>query len=184
MKTLVLYTSLTGSTEKYAKDIASAVNGDACSLKSFKWKNIKNYSIVVFGGWIQGGTIQGLNKFLQHWDKELKGKDVILFSCGMTIPTEEGRHILIEQNLLDLYHVRYYQFRGCFDINKLKFPYKLLIQSSLKMIANDPDATEDQKALSDIKYHPIECYDGAKVEKVVSVIRTLEVAPKAPEEKK
>jgi len=184
MKTLVLYTSLTGSTEKYAKDIASAVNGDVFPLKSFKWRNIKDYSIVVYGGWIQGGTIKGLDKFLQHWDKDLKKKDVIIFSCGMTFPTEEGRHVLIEQNLLDLYHVRYYQLRGNFDINKLKPIYKFMIQNSIKMIVNDPDATEDQKALAGIKDHPIVCYDAPKVEKVISVIRSLEVAPKPEQETK
>jgi hypothetical protein len=29
---------------------------------------------------------------------------------------------MIEQNLLDMYHVRYYQFRGSFDMKKLHFP--------------------------------------------------------------
>lgn len=184
MKTLVLYTSMTGSAEKYAKDIASAVNGDAFPLKKFNWRKINDYGIVVYGGWIMGGTIQGLNKFFQHWDKQLKSKQVIIFSSGMTIPTAEGRHILIEQNLLDLYHVRYYQFRGSFDITKLHFPYKFMINNSIRMAVNDPNASEDQKSLALVKDHPIVAYDGEKVERVITVIRGLENAPESVEESK
>jgi|SRR5574344_1827161 len=177
MKTLVLYTSMTGSTEKYAHDIANAVGGEAFSLKTFSWRKIDDYGIVIYGGWIMGGTIQGLNKFFQHWDKSLKNKNVIIFSVGMTIPTAEGRHLLIEQNLLDLYHVRYYQVRGSFDINKLHFPYKFMINNSIKMAVNDPNASEDQKSLALVKDHPIEVYDNEKIEKILTVVRSIESAP-------
>jgi menaquinone-dependent protoporphyrinogen IX oxidase len=177
MKTLILYTSKTGSTEKYAKDIASAVGGDAFPLKHFKWKLAENYDIIVYGGWIMGGTIQGLDNFFQNWDKYLSKKQVIIFSTGMTLPTADGRHLLIEQNLLDMYHVRFYQVRGSFDFSKLSFFYKLAIKNSIRMMAKDPDITEGQKSVLDIENHPLEVYDGEKIEKICTVIRSLLTAP-------
>jgi len=172
MKTLILYTSKCGSTKKYSEDIARQVQADVFPLKGFKPKKMLAYDTIVFGGWIRGNTIQGLDKFLQSYES-IKAKNVIVFAVGMGIPTSESRSLLIEQNLLDLYHIRFYQFRGSFDIKKLDFINKLLINNSLKMITSDPSASEDQKNLGSIKDHPIEAYDQQKVDKVVSVLNQL-----------
>ena len=91
----------------------------------------------------------------------------------MSIPSADGRALLIEQNLLDMYHVRYYQVRGSFDIKKLHFPANFMIINSLKMIANDPQTSADQKSLMDIKNRPIIVYDSEKIDKIVNVINGL-----------
>jgi|LAHS01.1.fsa_nt_gb menaquinone-dependent protoporphyrinogen IX oxidase len=172
MKTLILYTSKTGNTKTYAEDIAKQVNADVAPLKGFRLKKMADYDTIVFGGWVEGGTIKGLDKFLAEYPK-IEKKNVIVFSVGMSIPTPDGRSLMIEQNLLDMYHVRYYQFRGSFDMKKLHFPYNFLIMNSLKMMANDATATADQKALLGIKDNPIIVYDREKVDKVVSIINQL-----------
>lgn len=182
MKTLVLYTSNAGNTEAYAKEIAEAVGADCYPLKKFKAKKMEDYDIIVYGGWVMGGTIQGIDKFLQNWDSILSKKDVIVFSVGMMPPSAEGRHLLISQNVLDLYHIRFYQIRGGFDYSKLRFPHTLVISNSLKAIKNDPDSNVIAEQLLTIKETPIVYHDDEKVAKIVSVIKTIENAPK--EEKK
>jgi hypothetical protein len=141
-------------------------------LKRFKFKNIREYDTIVFGGWVMGGTIQGLNKFLQHYE-DMKDKNVIVYAVGLSMPTNEGRALLIEQNLLDLYHVRFYQLRGSFDIKKLHFPYNLLFRTSLQAMLSDPNATEDMKAWASLKNAAIEAYDAEKVQKIATVINSL-----------
>lgn len=183
MRTLILYESKTGNTQKYAEDIAAYVGADVFPLKKFRAKNYKNYDTIVFGGWVMGGNIQGLNKFLSDYD-DISKKNVIVFSTGMSIPTSSGRETLINQNVLDLYHVRYYQFRGSFDMKKLSFMYRFIMNNSLRMIAKDAEATADQKMLLTIKDTPIEYYDKEKVDKVVNVIRSLDVVEVKAEDKK
>jgi menaquinone-dependent protoporphyrinogen IX oxidase len=183
MRTLVLYTSSTGSTKKYAEDIAMAVHGDVMPLRKFKAKNFKNYDTIVFGGWVMGNTIQGLNKFLASYDL-YKDKNVIVFSSGMSFPSNDGRDVIIEQNLLDMYHIRYYQLRGNFDYRKVKFPYNILFSNSIRMIAKDPNATADQKMLLQIKNTPIIYYDQAKIDRIISVIHSLNVVEVKAEDKK
>ena len=77
-------------------------------------------------------------------------------------------------NIQGLYHVRFYQFRGSFDINKLKFPYSWAMKRSIGMMANDPEQAANYEQLQKIYDHPIEFYDQAKVDKVISVIKSLE----------
>ncbi len=172
MRTLIIYESQTGSAQKYAEDIARAVSGDVLPLKKFKAKTLRDYDVIVFGGWVRGGQIQGLDKFLSHYD-EMEGKDVIIFSSGMSIPTKQGRLDLISANLLDMYHVRYYELRGNFDYSKLNFLNRMMMDRSLAMIENDPDASIDQKALLSVKDNPIVCYDQERVNRIIEVINGI-----------
>ncbi len=176
-KTLVLYTSGCGSTQKYATDIAHAVDGDVFPLKKFKWKNIDDYQIVVYGGWVKNGLIQGIDDFLYDYDSRLKDKDVLVFSCGMSVPTDEGRKELIDRNYLSPYHIRYYQVRGDFDFKKLKWAQKLTLKASIKILMNNPDATPEQKMVGNVLDTPIEYYDREKIERMITVIRKIESEP-------
>ena len=90
MKTLVLYQSKTGNTEKYANDIAKRVNADIFPLKRFKAKKLSEYDTIVFGGWVKGGKIQGIDEFLSNWEL-MKEKDVIVFSVGMSFADKDTR---------------------------------------------------------------------------------------------
>ncbi|MCI1245229.1 MAG: flavodoxin domain-containing protein [Bacilli bacterium] len=172
MKTLILYKSKTGNTKAYAERIGEGIHGDVFPLDKFKWRNLGGYDAIVFGGWIMGNTIQGIDKFLQHW-KEMATKNVFVFAVGMSLPTTESRHLLIEQNILDNYHIRFYQFQGSFDMSKLRFPYNLLIANSIRATVNSPGASPEQKALADLKDHPFVFFDNDKVERVLLVLRTL-----------
>ena len=128
MRTLILYTSKTGNTKKYAEDIAQAVNGDVFPLKKYKWKDVGDYDSIVFGGWVMGGKIQGIDDFLSYYD-EISDKNILVFSSGMGFVTSESRDRPISGNVLDIYHIRYYQLRGSFDYSKLHFPYNFMINT-------------------------------------------------------
>jgi len=176
MKTLALYESKTGSTQQYAEDIAKRVNADVYPLKKFKLKNMANYDTIVFGGWIRGGEVQGLNKFLQGWDAISK-KNVLIFGVGMSFASKEGRDQLINQNLLDMYHVRFYQVRGSFNFQKLGFLEKLMIKASVKQFQGE-GLPPEQSALASIIDQPIEWYDTEKINRIISVIEKIAIEGK------
>ena len=176
MQTLVLYTSNTGSAKRYAEDIASSLGADVMPLKKFKWKNIDDYGLVIYGGWIMGGKIKGVDDFLSHYDS-LEGKNVIIFSAGMVIPSKEGRDVIINANILDIYHVRYYQLRGNFDINKLGFFQKAMIKMYMKQIEADPEANQGYKALLSFLDEPLEYYDRDGVDKIINVSKKILSSP-------
>lgn len=174
MKTLILYCSKTGNTKTYAEDLAKAVDGDVYPLKKLKPKKWLEYDTIVFGGWIMGGSIQGLDKFLQSWDL-ISDKNVIVFADGMGVPDSATRASLVEQNVLDIYHIRFYQLRGSFDFKKIKFPYNFLLNNTLIQMQKDPKQAETAKALEYFKETPLEYYDHEKMDRMISVIRSLAI---------
>ena len=172
MRTLILYTSNTGNTKKYAEDIAQAVNGDVFPLKKYKWKDVGDYDSIVFGGWVMGGKIQGIDDFLSHYD-EISDKNILVFSSGMGFVTSESRDRLISGNVLDIYHIRYYQLRGSFDYSKLHFPYNFMINTSLRALRKDPDSAQDLSMVENLKETPLEFYDQQGVDRIISVLHRL-----------
>ena len=176
MRTLILYYSKNGSTQRYAEEIGNAVHGDVMPIKKFKPKMNKDYDTIVFGGRVVGSRIQKVDDFLRFYD-DMKEKNVIIFSVGMSLVSKESRAGLISSNILDLYHVRFYQLRGSFNYSELGFVDRLMMANSLRVIANDPEATVDQRALLDIKERPIEYYDQAGVDRIISVLHRLAAIP-------
>lgn len=172
MQSIVLYVSQVGSTKKYAEDIASSLSTNAVPLKKFKWKDISKYGLIIFGGWVVGGKIKGLDDFLSHYD-DMGNKNVIIFSSGMSIPSKEGRDEIINKNVLDLYHVRYYQLRGSFDMAKLPFFQKIMIKMALKMMSSKNDGGVSSSMVAQFMEHPVDYYDQEGVNKIINVAHKI-----------
>lgn len=172
MRTIILYYSKNGNTQKYAEDIAAALQCEAMPIKKFKRKMIQDYDTIVFGSRVLGGRIDKVDGFLAMYE-DMKDKNIILFSVGMSFPSKEGRAQLIESNLLDLYHVRFYQLRGSFNFEKLGFVEKMLLNNSIRMMARNPEYGASASMLSTVKDHPIEYYDREGVDKIISIVRKV-----------
>lgn len=81
MKILVTYKSKTGFTKIYAEMIAKEVNCDLIDFKEITVEKMSNYDVVVFGGGLYAGMVNGLKKA-----KELLGKSsakkFVVFATG------------------------------------------------------------------------------------------------------
>ncbi len=172
MQSIVLYVSQVGSTKKYAEDIASSLSTKAVPLKKFKWKEISKYDLIIFGGWVMGGKIKGIDDFLSHYD-DMENKNVIVFSSGMSIPSKEGREDIINKNVLDLYHVRYYQLRGSFDMSKLPFFQKVMLKMALKMMSNGNQGGVTSSMVAQFMEHPVDYYDQEGINKIINVAHKI-----------
>ncbi len=77
MLTAVVYTGNTGFTEKYANWVANQLKCDLFRLEDVSAEDLKKYPLVVFGGWVKGGILQGID--------ELRGKargKYVVFAVG------------------------------------------------------------------------------------------------------
>ena len=78
MKTLIIYTSQTGFTKRYADWIADRTGGDLLDLKDAQKKSddyFEDYDAICYGGWAMAGSIVKVKWFLEkavNWkDKRL-----------------------------------------------------------------------------------------------------------------
>ena len=86
----VVYTSETGFTEKYAKWISSQLACDCFPADDISAENLRRYGVIIYGGWIYDGVIQGLKKFLPL----VRGKKLIVFGVG-ALPESEKRTVAL-----------------------------------------------------------------------------------------
>lgn len=60
MKTIIVYSSQTGFTEKYAKWLSEALGCDALPIKQAKKIDILAYDAIIYGGWFCAGSVKNI----------------------------------------------------------------------------------------------------------------------------
>ena len=86
MKVLVIYSSKTGFTKRYAERIADDTNAMLLPVKEAKSKSdefFNEYDAIIYGGWIMAGRVDGADWFFEK-AKKLNNKKLVLFACGAT----------------------------------------------------------------------------------------------------
>ncbi|MBK5254120.1 MAG: hypothetical protein JJE03_06665 [Peptostreptococcaceae bacterium] len=137
MSTIVLFTSKRGSTEKYAKWIAEELNCEAVAFSKDKLKELNDYDTVVYGGWVRGGGIVGLDIIRKNF-KKLEGKKLIVFAVGLSLDNKDNYLQLRELNFKSpLNLVPLYVCTGTFDPEKVKGGEKLIIGVLKKIIGSN-----------------------------------------------
>ncbi len=84
MKTLILFSSKYGATEKCAEFIAQGLKGtvDLVNLKKETCKGLDSYQTILIGGSVYAGRLQGeVKQFLEAHQPILKEKNIGLFLC-------------------------------------------------------------------------------------------------------
>ena len=161
MKTIVVYRSKTGYTERYAKWIAEELNCDIKENASFS--DIKDHDVIICGGGLYAGGLNGSKLILKNYDK-LSEKKLIMFAVG-ACPGEDKDIIPLWERLLkdkkeDIAH---FYFRGGFDYSKLGTADKLLMNMLKKRLESLENPTEDDKGMLAAYDTP---FDGVKKENI------------------
>ena len=173
MKTLIIYTSQTGFTKKYAEWISERMNGDLIDLKEAQKKSAdyyNDYEAICYGGWAMAGTIVKVKWFL---DKAVNWKDKKLaVYCVGGSPNDNPDVDIFLQNALNdeqRKYIRAFYCQGGFNYENMKTPSKLAMKMFVSVLKNKKNATEKEKFMaekmsssydiSDKKYiEPIVCY--------------------------
>jgi menaquinone-dependent protoporphyrinogen IX oxidase len=100
LKTIVIYKSKTGFTQKYAKWIAEDLNCESLPAAKAVRHDLSAYDVIIYGGPVMAGGIMGWKKFRGRLGKFPKAQPV-LFACGLAPENdEEYMKNLKNQNLI------------------------------------------------------------------------------------
>ena len=91
MKALIIYKSKTGFTKWYAEFIAKEMDGNLMDLKEVTTEIMSGYDVVVYGGGLYAGMINGYKKAKEMFEKSSANR-FILFATGGT-PNESTKEI-------------------------------------------------------------------------------------------
>lgn len=145
MKTIVVYRSSTGFTEKYARWIAEDLNCEAKEQKKIKADELAGYDLVVYGAPIMAGMVSGYEKI-----RAMEPTELIVFAVGMTVPGEAFEDLVCTQNKLE--KEKFFYFEGGYAPERLGFFQRLLMGMIRKSIEKKPEKTaEDLHMLESFK---------------------------------
>ena len=138
MGTIVVYQSETGFTKKYAEWIAAELGCEAVPFKKTNATKLQGYDKVIYGGWLMGGMIVGVEKV-----REFGLKELIVFATGASPAMEETVKALRIQNRLE--EVPFFYFEAGINYEKMGFMKRSMLKMVRKNIMKKPNKTESDK---------------------------------------
>ena len=164
MKEIVVYQSSTGFTKQYAKWIAEELHTEAVEWKKAGKIDLSQYDRVVFGGWVMGNTIVGLDKARQFGIKNL-----VVFATGLSRDSEENRNAIVSVNKLE--HTPFFYMPGGMRFDKLNFFIRFMLKRIKKSIAKKEQKTDQELYMEQVLGTNVDISDQKYIGELTSFIR-------------
>ncbi|MDD3429100.1 MAG: flavodoxin domain-containing protein [Oscillospiraceae bacterium] len=143
MEKIVVYQTSTGFTKQYAQWIAEEMKCEAVSIKDISAQTIKAYQQVIFGGWVMGNMIFGLDKIIK-----MEPQNLTVFAVGATPASIDIEATIKSQNHLE--NTPLYYFEGGFHFNKLSLPVKIMLKMLKKSAEKKENKTPQEEYMARI----------------------------------
>ena len=153
MKTLIIYTSQTGFTKKYAGWIAERMGADTLELKEARKKDagfFAGYDAIVYGGWAMAGNVAKSKWFLDHvgaW----KDKRLAIFCVGGSPNDNPDVEVMLHKLLTDEQrkYIAAFYCQGGFNYEKMNAASRLAMKMFVGALKKKKDASEAEKKMAE-----------------------------------
>jgi menaquinone-dependent protoporphyrinogen IX oxidase len=176
MKTLVVYQTVSGFTETYARWIAEDLSADLRQRKDVDLALLQRYDLVVYGAPLHAVGIAGVDLIRDNLNA-LANTHVVVFTTGASPPRPEVKTEVFENNFPpeQRTHVHFFYLRGGFDFNKLNFINKVLMKLMQWKIKRKPaeKRTADERGMLAAFDTPVDFTKRERVSDIVSLARSL-----------
>ena len=174
MKTIVIYTSQTGFTKRYAEWISEATGAECVEFKQAIKKNLSDYDAVIYGGWFMAGGIKNLDWFKNQIPAlSAAGKKIIVYGVGGSpaespdVPKAMRRNFTEEEwNSLKAFYCP-----GGYNYEKMSGFSKFMMKMFTKMLANKKDASEEEKKMAEMISHSYDISDRKYIEPILAELK-------------
>ncbi|MFY9393404.1 MAG: flavodoxin domain-containing protein [Halanaerobiales bacterium] len=171
-KIIVLYKSKTGFSKKYAHWIAETLNCDIASLDKFDILDIGSYDLVIFGGGIYAGKINGINFIKMNWPL-LERKKIIVFATGVTAPIPGEIEIIKKDNIPPNMDIEFFYFQSGLNYAKMSIAKKLFVKVFKSFLKAKKDKTDIEQGFLDAIENPYDYSNISQVEPLISYINGI-----------
>lgn len=176
MKSVVVYSSITGFTRKYADWIADDLNCDIVSVKDTELEKLLKYDTIIYGGSLHAAGITGI-KIIKNNLRRLTGKNLIIFATGASPYKEKILDEIREKNFTpeEQKQVKVFYLRGGFNYSKLNFINKVLMFLFKWSILLKPEKkrTPDEIGMIASYSHPVDYTEKQNSKEIVDYIKYI-----------
>ncbi|MFH1133544.1 MAG: flavodoxin domain-containing protein [Nanoarchaeota archaeon] len=168
-KTLVVYKSVSGFTERYARWIADELQADLLPQAKADQKILERYDLIVYGGGLHVTAINGFSKIRKILGR-LGNRKAIVFVVGASPDPPLGK--IKEQNFkgkeLPLFYLR-----GGFNFSQLDFPNKVIMYLFIQATKRKAVKTKGEKDMITSYAHPTDFTGKEHIRGLVRQARVL-----------
>lgn len=150
-KTLIIYHSKTGFTERYARWLQEDLSCDCVPYEKRKTVNLSQYDAVVYGAGCHAGSIRKV-KWFQEKLPALSGKKLAVFFTGAMPPDPAATQKTVEQNFTpeQLKTLKVFYLWGGLNYERMGALDKGMMAMFRKMMNAKADATEEQREMAKV----------------------------------
>ena len=175
MKSIIIYSSQTGFTKRYAEWLAQELEADVITIAEAKKQGNEYFNEadeIVYGGWAMGGKIVDSEWFTQRipaW----KGKKLVLFCVGASPNEIPEVEVALHNALTDeeRKYARAFYCQGGISYEKMKLPSKLAMKAFAAMVRNKKNATAQEKDMGEMISHSYDISDKKFIMPIVKYLR-------------
>lgn len=175
MKTMIVYSSKTGFTKRYAQWLAEALGAEMIPFEEARKKDDSFFAdadAILYGGWSMAGKITNVEWFkgkIPGW----KGKKLALFCVGAS-PAEIKEVEQLLQNILteeEKKVAKAFYCQGGLAYEKMSLPCKIMMKVYAGMMKKKKDATQMEKDMAEMICHSYDISDRKFIEPIVEYIQ-------------
>lgn len=150
MKAIIVYKSRTGFTKRYAEWIAEEIKCDIKSYQDVHKDSLNQYDLVIYGGNLYAGKIDGLAKMKELLPDNKKCSFMVFATGASPAEAKEEINKVWKENLSaeELKEVPHFYMPGGLNYEKMKFVDRTLMRVFSKMMEGKKDKTSFDKECS------------------------------------
>ncbi len=177
MKTLIIYTSQTGFTKKYAGWLAERMKADLLDLKDAQKKDavfFDEYQAIVYGGWTMAGSLVKSKWFLDK-ASAWKDKKLAMFCVGGSPDDNPDVEVFLQKVLTDEQreYIKAFYCPGGFNYEKMNAPSRLAMKMFTGALKKKKDASEAEKTMAQMISSSYDISDIRYIEPVVDYLESI-----------
>ena len=175
-KSIVVYGSQYGATERYARRIAEGLGCEAVPADGIRKGQLAGYRTVVFGGGVYAGSFAGWKKIAPQC-AAAGGRGWILFVCGLADPakekTQNEARMLFEKRLPAALAGKLPVFclRGGIDYPKLRTKHRVMMAMLAHFLRRKKDPSEEDRQLLATYGGKVDFFDPSSADAVIAAAR-------------
>lgn len=171
MKTLIIYGSQYGSTQRYANCLSEITGIEAVDYKEAK--NINDYDKIIYLGALYAGGVTGLKKTVSKIDPN---QELVIITVGLADPTDSDNIKSIRNSIKTQIPSEFYDeskifhLRGAIDYTQLGLKHKVMMSLLHSKVSKMPESelNAEAKAMLETYGKQVDFVDFTALEQITS----------------